>query len=204
MTLLRAMTILVLIVTALAAHGQALPPQTQTPTMQLRAALQSMVHEAGVQCPKMAAALEAEKGKHDANNYWFIKEYQNSLCQCQPAKVKVLLAQRPAAELDANVTQQQAMDYLMSNATAPCVGRVFRELLGGSQCRTYMDPAACACMAPDVAKMADMDILQSGIAYQEYREALGKAKAAGRPWPAVPPAAASLVKLTERCSKPER
>jgi hypothetical protein len=180
------------------APAQVLAPQSHT--MQLRGALQGLLAEAQVQCPKMAASLQAEKGKHDAKNFWLLQEYQNSLCQCQPAKVKQLLAQRPAAELDVAVTQPQALDYLTKNATAPCVGKVFRELLAGNQCKEFMDPAACACMAPEIAKMGDGEILMAGVAFQQYREALAKSKAAGKPNPE-PGAAAPLVKLTERCSK---
>ncbi len=187
-------------VAAIDVRAQALPAQT----IQLGIALESFAAEADKQCPKMRAAIEAEKGKVDANNYWFLKEYQDSLCQCQPARVKALIAQRPAAELGAAVTQQQAMEYLMNHATAPCLGKVFREMLGGSQCKKLIDPGACACMAPEVAKMADRDLLQSGIAYKEYRDALAKSGTAESARPAVPAAAAPLVKLTERCSTSRR
>ena len=135
MTLAMALTI------ALSAQAQVLAPQSHA--MPLRGALQGLLAEAQVQCPKMAASLQAEKAKHDAKNFWLLQEYQNSLCQCQPARVKSLLAQRPAAELDAAVTQPQALDYLTKNATAPCVGKVFRELFAGKQCKEFMGAKAC-------------------------------------------------------------
>lgn len=190
------------LLTAMTAQAQALAPQAQT--MPLRGALQGVVTEAGVQCPKMAEALQAEKSRQDAKNFWLMQEYQNSLCQCQPARVKALLAQRPASELDVDVTQQQAFDYLTKHATAPCIGRVFREMFSGNQCKELMNAAACACMAPEVTKMTDEQVLHAGVAFQQYREALSASQAKGTPRPAVPAAAATLVALTERCAKPAK
>jgi hypothetical protein len=173
--------------------------QATQPTLPLRSALQQLLAQTAVQCPAQAAALAAEKGKTDAKNFRFKQEFHLSLCQCQPAKVKALLEQRPAAELAATVTETQAMEYLTNHALQPCVGAVFRDMFAGNLCRDLMPAATCGCMAPEVNRISDAELLRGGIAYHQYGQALAKAREEGKAAPGAG-AAEKLVQMVEKCS----
>jgi hypothetical protein len=178
-----------------AVSAQALPQQT----LPLRNALNSMLVETQTQCPRQAASLETDRKALGEKNYRLKVEAHQSICQCQPARINSLLQQRPEAELSKAVTEQQALAFVLENVAQPCAATIFRSMFGGNSCGQLMPGEICDCLKPIVVKFTDAELVQAGLAYQQYMGELGASRQNNTARPASPPAAEKLMTAISTC-----
>ena len=177
----------------------------QLPT--LRQALHQTLDEGARRCP---LTDRVDGSRHPPARQKLLNEKMNlAICQCVPENIRTALKTYPEEELSRQVTLEKMKSYL-PRLMEPCLGAMFRELFGGEQCLDMLPAHAgplpdgfCACMKPEIDKFTDAEAAELGVMGHQYRDALEKARQAGKPPPPQTPLMSRVTARMKSCAARE-
>ncbi|MEO8016653.1 MAG: hypothetical protein ABI769_02470 [Pseudomonadota bacterium] len=118
-------------------------------------------------CPKYVAAFTQAKAMGDIGGIVVTGQVHQTMCVCQPAKIRGLLKSLSAAKLSAPIkSENDFLDVARPGILEPCVGEQMRLMFEGETCDGFKstdiqtgtaEAAYCGCMKKEVSDWSDAE-----------------------------------------------
>jgi len=168
--------------------------------MVLGTSLDQLIGTMDSRCPVQAAELESKRSQLDAASFRMGQALQAAVCDCAPARARILYEDAANPELSREATVAEIQAFVTGRIVQPCMVDMFRDMFSGELCRELFPETTCTCMTPELPQYTDAQAMAIGASFAVWRQAEDKARRDGTAPPRPTPQMERFLALLEKCS----